>query len=93
MSLTFPTTTLKFPSGLVGLPDALQRPAFGALHGFDAKAESGSVAAFAITANLTRANITLRTGDSVGTIAYGTDTYDFYVYDGSTGWHVFPNAA
>ena len=39
----------------------------------------------------TSANIALRTGDDAGTIAYGTDTNDLYVYDGSTGWHIYSN--
>jgi hypothetical protein len=37
MSLTFPTTTLKKPSGLTALPSGFKRPAFGTLYGFDAQ--------------------------------------------------------
>jgi len=37
MSLTFPTTTQKKPSGLTALPNQMKRPAFGTLHGFDAQ--------------------------------------------------------
>ena len=31
----------------------------------------------------TAANISARTSDDVGTIMYGSDTYDIYVFDGS----------
>lgn len=36
MSLTFPTTTQKKPSGLTALPNKFKRPAFGTLYGYDA---------------------------------------------------------
>lgn len=36
MSLTFPTTTLKKPSGLTAIPSGFKRPSFGTLYGFDA---------------------------------------------------------
>ena len=39
----------------------------------------------------TAANISARTGDDVGTIMYGSDTYDLYVFDGSN-WQVYNNS-
>jgi hypothetical protein len=39
----------------------------------------------------TEANIGARTGDAAGTIFFGSDSADFYVYDGST-WHQFNNS-
>ena len=36
------------------------------------------------------ANILARTGDAVGTIAFGTDTTDFYVYNGAS-WEIYFN--
>lgn len=37
MSLTFPTTSLKKPSGITALPNQMKRPGFGTLYGFDAQ--------------------------------------------------------
>ena len=39
----------------------------------------------------TAANISARTGDDTGTIMYGSDTYDLYVFDGSN-WQVYNNS-
>jgi hypothetical protein len=39
----------------------------------------------------TAANISARTSDDVGTIMYGSDTYDLYVFDGSN-WQVYNNS-
>lgn len=39
----------------------------------------------------TAANITARTSDDTGTIMYGSDTYDMYVFDG-TNWQIFNNS-
>jgi len=39
----------------------------------------------------TAANISARTSDDVGTIMYGSDTYDLYVFDGSN-WQIFNNS-
>ena len=39
----------------------------------------------------TAANISARTSDDVGTIMYGSDTYDLYVFDG-TNWQVYNNS-
>tara|TARA_A200000159_G_scaffold164262_1_gene193233 strand:+ start:561 stop:818 length:258 start_codon:yes stop_codon:yes gene_type:complete len=39
----------------------------------------------------TAANITARTSDDAGTIMYGSDTYDLYVFDGSN-WQVYNNS-
>jgi len=87
MPLTFPTTTLKKPSGLTTIPSGFKRPAFGTLYGFDAQGAGGS-SGFNITLRDTQSNIIARTGDAVGTIAFGTDTYDLYVYDGSA-WQLY----
>ena len=54
---------------------------------------SAALASLVIAIVDTAANIALRTGDDAGTIAYGTDTNDLYVYDGSTGWHIYSNNA
>jgi len=43
MSITFPTTDLKVPSGITALPSKMKRPAFGTLYGFDAQ-QGGGVA-------------------------------------------------
>ena len=40
----------------------------------------------------TEANIRLRTGDATGTIMFGTDTYDLYIFDGSA-WQTYNNDA
>lgn len=40
----------------------------------------------------TESNIKSRTGDAVGTMMIGSDTYDLYIYDGST-WHTYNNDA
>jgi hypothetical protein len=85
MSLSFPTTALKKPSGLKAT-SGIKRPAFGALYGFDSTGTSG----FNIDLRDTHANIIARTGDVVGTIAFATDTYDLYVYDGSN-WYFYNN--
>lgn len=52
---------------------------------------AAALASFAIDIVDTAANIALRTGDDAGTIAFATDTLDFYIYDGSTGWHIYSN--
>jgi len=39
----------------------------------------------------TAANISARTSDDAGTIMYGSDTYDLYVFDGSN-WQVYNNS-
>jgi len=39
----------------------------------------------------TAANITARSSDDAGTIMYGSDTYDLYVFDGSN-WQVYNNS-
>ena len=43
---------------------------------------------FNISLRDTHANIVVRTGDTVGTIAFATDTYDIYVYDGAV-WQIY----
>jgi hypothetical protein len=38
-----------------------------------------------------KANILGRSGDEIGVIAFGTDTYDIYVFDG-TNWQTYENS-
>ena len=45
---------------------------------------------FNIDVRDTHANILARSGDSTGTIAFGTDTLDLYVYDGAF-WQIYNN--
>jgi hypothetical protein len=47
MSITFPTTNLKVPSGFTALPSGFKRPAFGTLYGFDAQQGGGGGGGFA----------------------------------------------
>jgi len=88
MSLSFPTSSLKTPSGVTALPSGFKRPAFGTLYGFDAQGGGGGASGFNIDIRDTEATIFARTGDATGTIAFGTDTYDLYVYDGSA-WQIY----
>jgi hypothetical protein len=92
MSIGFPSAT-SAPSGITALPSGAKRPAFGTLYGFDASGgEGGGVASgFNIDVRDTEANILARTGDATGVIAYGTDTEDLYVYDG-TNWQTYNNS-
>ena len=87
MSLTFPTNHLKKPSGVTAIPSGLKLPAFGTLYGFDAQ---GGDTGFNISLRDTHSNIIARTGDATGTVAFGTDTDDLYVYDGSH-WQIYFN--
>jgi hypothetical protein len=50
----------------------------------------GGSSGFNIDVRATKTTILARTGDAVGVIAYGTDTYDLYVYDG-TNWQTYLN--
>jgi hypothetical protein len=50
----------------------------------------GGASGFNIDLRDTHANIIARTGDTVGTIAFGTDTSDLYVWDG-TNWYFYNN--
>jgi hypothetical protein len=49
----------------------------------------GGGGAFVVGILLLQSAILLRTGDPAGTIAYGTDTENFYVFDGSL-WFNYP---
>lgn len=63
------------------------------LGGGKASSSSGSLpvsGGFNIDVRDTKANILARSGDATGVIAYGTDTYDLYVYDG-TVWQTYQN--
>jgi hypothetical protein len=42
MSITFPTTNVKVPSGITALPSEFKRPGFGSLYGFDAQQGGGA---------------------------------------------------
>ena len=86
MSLAFPTTALKKPSGVTAIPSGLKRPVFGTLYGFDAQ---GGDSQFNIDIRDTHSNIIARSGDATGTIAFGTDTNDLYVYDGALWVYYF----
>lgn len=90
MSITFPTTDLKVPSGITALPSGMKRPAFGTLYGFDAQGGGGVASGFNIDVRNLQATILARSGDATGVIAYGTDTEDLYVYDG-TNWQTYSN--
>ena len=41
MAITFPTGSLKIPSGITALPSGTKRPAFGTLYGYDAQQGGG----------------------------------------------------
>ena len=45
---------------------------------------------FNISLRDTQSNIIARSGDATGTIAFGTDTDDLYIYDGSH-WQIYFN--
>jgi hypothetical protein len=93
MSIGFPSAT-SAPSGITALPSGAKRPAFGTLYGFDASGGGGGGGGgggFNIDVRDTEANILARTGDATGVIAYGTDTEDLYVYDG-TNWQTYNNS-
>mgnify|MGYP004034161927 FL=1 len=45
---------------------------------------------FTITIRDTESNIFARSGDAVGTIAFGTDTNDLYIFDG-TNFQIYEN--
>lgn len=89
MGLSF-TSDARPPSNVTLLPNQFIRPEFGELYGFDADADADAGSGFNITVRDTQATIIARTGDTVGVIAYGTDTYDLYVYDG-TSWQRYEN--
>lgn len=94
MSITF-TSGLSKPSGILDKPGNLERPAFGTLYGFDAEGDGDGVVptAYNITTRDTEANISASTPTNPSgevTIAYGTDTEDLYVWDGSS-WYVYNN--
>jgi len=50
----------------------------------------GGGSAFNISLRLSHSTIIARSGDVTGTIAFGTDTDDLYVYDGSH-WQIYFN--
>jgi hypothetical protein len=54
-------------------------------------APGAAAAGFNIDVRDTEANILARTGDATGVIAFGTDTLDLYVYDG-TNWQIYENS-
>jgi hypothetical protein len=88
MSIGFPSAT-SAPSGITALPSGAKRPAFGTLYGFDAEAISN----FNVTTRNTEANILASAPTNPtdeANIAFGTDSYDFYIYDGSA-WYIYNN--
>lgn len=62
MSITFPTTDQKVPSGITALPSEFKRPAFGTLYGFDADADEAVTVDGAITTELSEP-LTTENGD------------------------------
>jgi len=52
---------------------------------------AGGSSGFNIDIRDTQANILARSGDATGVIAFGTDTFDLYVFDG-TRWQIYNNA-
>lgn len=92
MSLKF--VEVEKPAGITAFPASLKRPAFGALYGFDAPQEEViDVAIFNVTTRDTEVNILASTPTNPSgevNIAFGTDTYDFYIYDGSA-WYIYNN--
>ena len=87
MSITF-TNQLQVPSELTALPNQFKRPAFGTLYGFDAQQGGGS-AIFSVGVVGLQAAILVRTGDPDGTIAYATDTDNYYIFNGDV-WFSYP---
>jgi hypothetical protein len=93
MSLKF--VEVEKPAGITAFPTGLKRPAFGALYGFDAEDDGDGVVptAYNITTRETEATISASSPTNPSgkvTIAYGTDTEDLYVWDGSS-WYVYNN--
>ena len=91
MSITFPSAISK-PSGITAIPSAVSKPAFGTLYGFDSSGGDGP-SAYNITTRETEATISASSPANPSgkvTIAYGTDTEDLYVWDGSS-WYVYKN--
>ena len=50
----------------------------------------GGGGGFNIDLRDTEANIVVRTSDATGVIAFGTDTYDLYVFNGFN-WQIYNN--
>ena len=50
----------------------------------------GGASGFNIDLRDTEANIVVRTSDATGVIAFGTDTYDLYVFNGFN-WQIYNN--
>ena len=94
MSITF-TDQLDKPSEITTIPNQLLRPVFGALYGFDIPVSGGggTPAIFNVTTRDTEANILASTPTNPSgevNIAFGTDTYDFYIYSGGA-WYIYNN--
>ena len=97
MSITF-TSGFSKPSAIIEKPGNLERPEFGTLYGFDAPQEGGigggvGPTAYNITTRETEATISASSPTNPAgevTIAYGTDTEDLYIWDGSS-WYVYNN--
>ena len=90
MSITF-TDQLDKPSEITTIPNQLLRPIFGASYGFDVPVSGGGGGGFNVTTRDTEANILASTPSNPSgqvNIAFGTDTKDFYIYNGS-GWYIY----
>ena len=92
MSIGFPSAT-SAPSGITALPSGAKRPAFGTLYGFDTSGSGDGASGFNIATRDTESNITATTPSNPSgqvTMAYGTDTNNLYIYDGSV-WITYDN--
>ncbi len=97
MSIGFPSALSK-PSGITASPSGTKAPAFGTLYGFDSSGgesggSGGGGSGFNIATRDTESNITATTPSNPSgqvTIAYGTDTNNLYIYDGSV-WITYDN--
>lgn len=93
MSITFPSALSKPSEIEANLPNAIVRPTFDKIYGFDNVEEGLGTLVFNVTTRDTEANILASTPSNPSgevNIAFGTDTSDFYVYDGSA-WYIFNN--
>lgn len=91
MSITF-TDQLDKPSEITALPNQFIRPAFGKSYGFDVPIVIVP-AVYNISTRDTEANIQATSPSNPSgsvTLAFGTDTYDLYVWDG-TDWYKYKN--
>lgn len=104
MSITFPTTDLKVPSGITAMPSEMKRPGFGTLYGFDAQGGGGAAAwTNTYSAKMDATNehlipdggtITLGTSDLAMSIWFkqNATAFAYLVVDGSLSGRMYANA-